>query len=226
MGTLNQPRIAAALAAAMTLAHGSAQAQTPMVAAFSTANVVEALTAVGVTDAQPISQPAQNGQTVEAVRFSTNGIRHVAILEVCNSSGAQGCLGLNLLTIWGAAGAIVDRNRVNDFNAQYAFGKGIIAGDALVFQRYAISDGGISKANVRSNITNFAALGQSFANYVGGSAGAGTISATAGEAALLRAGLSPESAAVIKALGAEAGNRWNAPRATSTIEPGAHAAPR
>lgn len=210
-------------AAAMTIAAPASAQQ--LVNAFTTGNVIEALTALGVTDAQAKRQTGPDGKLFEYVGFSTGGIRHIAALEVCQT-GAPGCLGLNLMTIWSDAGAVVDRNRVNDFNASYSFGKGIVAGNALIFQRYTISDGGVSKANVQSNISNFVGLGQAFANYVGGSGGAGTVSVTPGEGSLSRASLSPEAGALVEMMGTENPNKWNAQRVPVPVESGAHALPK
>ncbi len=223
MKILKQPRIAAAALAAMVLgAAGPAGAQQQPIMAFTTANVIEALTALGVTNAQAQRSTGPSGAPVDYVGFAAGNVRHVAILEVCNA-GAPGCLGLNLLTIWSDAGAVVDRNRVNEFNAAYSFGKGIVAGNALIFQRYTISDGGVSRANVQSNISNFVGLSNTFAGFVGGTGAPGTISAKPGEASLSRTGLSAESAAVIESLGAINPNHWNAERSPVSIDAGAHA---
>lgn len=223
--TLSSRAAAATLAALVFGVAAPAFAQQQPIMAFTTANVIEALTTLGVTDGQAKRQTGPNGAPFDYVAFSTGSVRHIAALEVCNT-GAAGCLGLNLMTIWADAGAVVDRNKVNDFNGAYSFGKGIVAGNALIFQRYTISDGGVSKANVQSNIANFVQLGQIFANYVGGSGGTGTISAKPGDAALARASLSPEAEAIVEMMGDSNPNRWNAPRNVQSFDGVTHAQPK
>jgi hypothetical protein len=221
---LSSRAAAATLAALLAGAAAPAHAQ-QSIASFTTANVIEALAAVGVTDGQAKKGSSPNGTPFDYVGFSTGGVRHVAILEVCNT-GTPGCLGLNLLTIWNDAGAVVDRNKINDFNATYSFGKGFVAGNSLIFQRYAISDGGVSKANVQSNIGNFVVLGQAFAGAVGGSGSAGTISAKPGDAALVRTSLSSEAEAIVEMMGDDNPNLWNAPRTAPTMDGITHAQPK
>lgn len=220
----NSLRATAAAATAAFFATAPAGAQ--QVTAFTTGNVIQALTALGVQGATPNRQTGTDGKTIDYVAFAVGNVRHIGVLEVCNVNGSAGCLGLNLMTIWTDAGSVVDRNKVNDFNAAIPFGKGFVVGDALLFQRYTISDGGVSLENVKSNIANFVNASNGFQQFVGGSGAAGTISAKPGEAAVERVSVSPESAAVIEAMGLDNRNRWNAPLQPSPIEAGAHAQPK
>lgn len=216
MNILKQPRLAAAaLAASVLLVAGPAGAQQQPIMAFTTANVVDALSALGVTNAKAQRSAGQGGAPIDYVGFSVGEVRHIAVLEVCNA-GAAGCLGLSLLTIWSDAGSVVDRNRLNEFNATYSFGKGFVAGDSLIFQRYAISDGGVSKRYIQSNITNFIGSGQRFQEFVGGSPT--TVSASPGDAKLAKAALTPAEEAAIAALSKEFPNKWNAAVTATALE--------
>lgn len=203
-------------AAALAVAAAPAFAQTPTVATFTTQNVIEALNAVGITDGTAKKAQNSDGTYADYVAFSYGGLKHVASLEVCNSTAGPGCLGLNLMTIWSDAGSVVDPRKINEFNGALPFGKGFTAGSALVFQRYAISDGGVSKRYIQSNITNFIGSGQRFQEFVGGSPT--TVSASPGDAKLAKAALTPAEEAAIAALSKEFPNKWNAAVTATALE--------
>lgn len=205
---------AAALAVASLGA--PAFAQTATVATFTTQNVIEALNAAGIPGGVAKKNQNSDGTVSDYVAFSYGGLKHVASLEVCNTQAGPGCLGLNLLTIWSDAGSVVDPKRINDFNAALPFGKGFTIDSALIFQRYAISDGGVSKKYIQSNITNFIGSGQRFQEFVGGSPN--TVSATGDEAKLSKATLTPEEEAAIAGWSKEFPNQWNATVTKAPVE--------
>ena len=195
--------LAAAALAAAGLAAAPASAQTT-ITTFTTANVITALRQLGNQDASAQKNTMSDGTSKDYVRFTNGGITHIAVLEVCN----PGCLGLNLMTIWSDAGAVVDPKKINDFNGMVNFGKAVTADTALVLQRYTISDGGVSMENVKSNIANFVAMTGPFMQFVGGSS-TSTISAKPGEAGVTTAVAGADEAAFIEALSGAASNNWN-----------------
>ena len=148
-------RILATLAVSSALA-GSAFAQVKgNITHFTPSIVLKALTDLGVADGATRKQQMGGGQSVDVVYFSNGGLKHVGVLTACNT---KGCLGLQLMTIWGDnAGKSVSRTALNQYNAEYVFGKGYIgSNNTLVFARYTIADGGVSMDNLKSNIGNFA----------------------------------------------------------------------
>lgn len=200
-------RILAAFAlAASTAAPVAAQAKSANITHFTPANVMKALTELGVKDASTRKQTMTGGQQVDVVSFTNGGLKHVGILAVCS---AKGCLGLQLMTVWGQeAGKTISRTAINNYNANYTFGKGFVGpGNALVYSRYAISDGGVSIDNLKSNIANFANGSQNFLQIVSKAAAGTEANFNAGEAeshSVARM-IPPEAEAVIMELGSSQG---------------------
>ena len=200
-------RILAAFALAGSCAATAlAQSKTSNITHFTPAIVTKALTELGVKDAAARKQNMSGGQQTDVVSFTNGGLKHVGVLTVCS---AQGCLGLQLMTVWGQeAGKAVSRIAVNEYNANYTFGKGFVGpGNALVYSRYAISDGGISVDNLKSNLANFANGSQNFIQIVSKSS-AGTEanfnSDSADKHSVARM-IPPDAEAVIMELGASQG---------------------
>jgi hypothetical protein len=173
---------------------------------YTPANVVKALTELGVTDAAARKQSIGNGQTVDVVSFSNGGLKHVGILTACS---APGCLGIQFLTVWGdQAGKQISRVALNSYNANYIFGKGFIGpNSSLVYSRYTISDGGVSADNLKSNISNFANGSQTFIRALSSAPRGTEANATSGEANVHAASqnLSAEVEGVIMDLGTSQG---------------------
>lgn len=197
-----------AVVAASTALSGAAFAQSKgNISFFSPANVAKALTELGVKDASARKQPIGEGKTVDVVSFSNAGVKHIAILGACS---AKGCLGLELLTIWGDnAAKSVSRVALNSYNASYGFGKGFVGpSSSLVYSRYAISDGGVSVDNLKANIQNFVSGSQNFQRYMAKSATSGEASLTPSAGDMIHAvarAATPEADAVMMELGASQG---------------------
>jgi hypothetical protein len=202
------------------LAAAPAAAQT--INAFTTQNVIQALTNIGVQGAQAgkINGPQGEG---DVVRFEANGLKHVAALEVCNT-GASGCLGLNLITVWdGVPG--VNVNILNEFNMSYSFGKAIGVDQNMAVSRYVISDGGISLKNLQENISNHADLAVGFVEFYRNAAGASTVSldAAAARSKPLQISAPPGLEGLAPLLDP---NDFKAPPSMSATPSAAHVSPR
>jgi hypothetical protein len=187
-------------------ASAAAQAKPQYISHFTPAIVVKALTELGVKDASASKQAVGGGQSVDVVRFSNGGLKHVALLAGCS---AKGCLGLQFLTMWGdEAAKSISRTALNSYNANYPFAKAFTGpNNTLAITRYTISDGGVSVDNLKSNIANFANASQNFIQIMAKSVG-GTEASLKGDAALVHAGatvLPPEVEGIIIELGASQG---------------------
>jgi hypothetical protein len=173
---------------------------------FTPSIVGKALTDTGVTDTSVRQEKAKDGRNVDIVSFSVGGTKHVAILSVCTDG--KGCLAVEFLTVWADAGKTASRTALNTYNATYGFGKGFAGpSGTLVYQRYAISDGGVTMDNVRANIGNFVTGSQNFEAFMSKQA-AGTSASVAPVDTtphLAVSALSPQSAAVVLSLGKSQG---------------------
>lgn len=161
-----------AATAGLLLALAAAPASAQTVTAFTTQNVIQALTNIGATGAQAGTVNGQGGGQI--VRFEANGLKHVAALEVCNA-GAAGCLGLNIITIWNDVPG-VDLGVLNDFNITYSFGKAVGVNSNMAVSRYAIADGGVSMKNLEANLSNHAGLAITFLEFYRSRSSASTVS--------------------------------------------------
>jgi len=168
MTTIKAAATAGIILAALAAAPASAQT----INAFTTQNVIQALTNLGVTGAQAATVNGQGGGQI--VRFEANGLKHVAALEACNT-GAAGCLGLNIITLWNDVPG-VDVGILNEFNITYSFGKAVGMNSNMAISRYAIADGGVSMKNIESNISNHAGLAVAFIEFYRSRSGAATVS--------------------------------------------------
>lgn len=203
-------RIVLVAAAALGLASfAGAQAQSKsLIQHFTLSNVSKALTELGMTDVSARKQQVGEGQTIDVVSFNSAGVKHVGIFTACSKPG---CLGIELLTIWGEnAGKSVSRTALNGYNATYGFGKGFVGpSGTLVYSRYAISDGGVSVDNLKANVANFISGSRNFQQYMAKSASGGEASLTPGDDAVMRhaaaRAATPEAEAVLLSLGASAG---------------------
>lgn len=199
-------RSLAAFAFSAAMASSALAQAKGMITHFTPANIVKALGEMGVKDAAARKQAIDGGQTVDVISFTNGGLKHIGILAICS---AKGCLGLQLMTVWGQeSGKSISRIALNNYNANYTFGKGFIGpGNALIYSRYAISDGGVSIDNLKSNIANFANGSQNFVQQLSKSATGTEASFNAGEAqshSVARM-LPPEAEGVIMQLGTSQG---------------------
>lgn len=185
-----------------------AQAQSKgLIQYFTQGNVAKTLTELGMTDVSARKQQVGEGQSVDVVSFSNAGVKHVGIYTACSKPG---CLGIELLTIWGDnAGKSASRTALNSYNATYGFGKGFVGpSGTLVFSRYAISDGGITVENLKANIGNFIAGSRNFQQYMAKSASGGEASLAPGDAVMQHVAAraaTPEADGVLVSLGSSAG---------------------
>lgn len=150
--------ILATLGACLVLVAPVAQAQN--VTSFTQANVIEALAALGVEGARADNRDNGDGTVTQAVAFEAGGLKRVGVITACSEQA--GCLGLYLLTIWSSAGSI-SRETINAANLDWPFGKAFIAANgALIYARYIISDGGITRPNLQANIGVYVNATESF----------------------------------------------------------------
>jgi hypothetical protein len=205
-------RLTAAFAAvSLLVGPASAQTKTPapgqaLVTHFTPSLLIKTLTALGATDAAQRQEKAKDGRTVDIVSFTVGGTKHVGVLSAC--ADAKGCLAVELLTVWAGAGKTANRTALNAYNSTHGFGKGFLGPNGtLVYQRYAISDGGVTMDNLRANIGNFVNGSQSFEGYMSKQA-AGTSAGVApaeGGVHLTAGDLAPTTETVILSLGASQG---------------------
>ncbi|NWG70482.1 MAG: hypothetical protein HXY23_02595 [Parvularculaceae bacterium] len=200
----------------------AAPAGAQTVNAFTTQNVIQALTNLGIAGATTSTVNGPQGPS-EIVRFEANGLKHVAALEVCNT-GAAGCLGLNIITLWNDVPG-VDLNTVNEFNISFSFGKAVGAGSNLAVSRYAISDGGVSTKNVQANLSNHAAMAVNFMEFYrnGASASSVSLDSVSAKPAVADVAALPGLAGIAPFLSPNDFNE--SPRATA-VPASTHAAPR
>lgn len=195
--TLKTILATAALGVALT-APAMAQVKGP-VNYFTAQNVVAILKEMGAGDATARKHNTQSGKPLESVIFTVENMKHVAVLSACNDP--KGCLGLELVTIWTDAGKTVNRVHMNNFNAAYPFGKAFVGPEnTIIFQRYAISDGGVSVQNVKSNIGNFVVGTRVFQEYMSkaGSGQQASLKADEANVHMVAAPISEETSAAIK----------------------------
>jgi hypothetical protein len=103
---------------------------------------------------------------LNVVRYQLNKTNFFAVLVVC--PGQSGCLGLLLGAGVQGEGAEVSFEVINEYNEKQPFSKAVRIGSdhVIALSRYVISDGGISEANLRSNVLNFSIVPAHFARFV------------------------------------------------------------
>jgi len=131
--------------------------------AFDAKRLQALLLTMGATSAT-VEKADRGGTSIDVVYFTGGNTRYVAVPIVCKASG---CLGLSMYVLWKnelKATAEV----ANAFNNRSDFGVGFVTEDGsyIGYGRYAISDGGISEENVKSNLVNFTANAAEFVKFV------------------------------------------------------------
>lgn len=122
-----------------------------LIAHFTQANVTGLLKELGATDIAV--QDGSEGS--KGITYKQGQLTFIAILQACKA-GDPGCLGLTLLARFsGEGGSAYSLTTVNGFNASRVFAQAHVYEKDLYLMRYVISDGGISRTNLRSNLVNF-----------------------------------------------------------------------
>jgi len=213
---------------AVTALAGAPASAQQLLTEFTPQNVTSILAGLGVTNIRETVINGSDGQTTKVVLFNTGDVVHNAGLEVCNT-GAPGCLGLHLVTIWNLDGA-VNVEAVNAFNGRSSFSKATAAGDQALVTRYVISDGGVSRKNIEENIKNHVALSLEFPGFYNNNAAAASVSFKPGKASAgaekLRAPTGLEGVAMLMRANdvvKDKGNAMAAPAAWTAAEQPVHA---
>lgn len=98
------------------------------------------------------------GSGTKYVQHKVEGYTFLFSLLACKP-GEPGCLGLGLVKAFSPdEGTTFDLATVNSFNSKYAFAQAHVFEKNIYLTRYTISDGGISRDNIRSNIQTFWAM--------------------------------------------------------------------
>jgi len=126
-------------------------ADEPLIAHFTQANVTAMLKELGATDIAV--QDGSEGS--KGITYKQGQLTFIAIMQACKA-GDPGCLGLSLIARFsGEGGPAYSLTTVNGFNTSRVFAQAHVFEKDLYLMRYLISDGGISRANLRSNLVNF-----------------------------------------------------------------------
>lgn len=145
--------VAVSIAETSTIARSASAAPTS-IEYFNVDNISEELRSLNATEIRS----EQTASGILLLRYKIDGTEFFAAFLACSTT-QPGCLGLLLgVGFRMEEGVKVSYELVNEYNARQPFSKAVRVdtGEVVALTRYAISDGGISPANLRSNISNFA----------------------------------------------------------------------
>jgi hypothetical protein len=139
----------------------SASAQ-DMWTAFDSTRVQELLKKIGAQSVS-LEKSTAGGTTTDVIVFQSGETKFLAMPAVCK---ANGCLALSLGVAW-KNDIKLTAEIVNEFNLASEFGRAFVTedGEFVGYGRYAIADGGVSEANVVSNIVNFVGNAEEFLKF-------------------------------------------------------------
>ena len=129
---------------------------------FEPTRVQELLKKIGAQSVA-LEKSTAGGTTTDIIVFQSGETKFLAMPTVCK---ANGCLGLSLGVAW-KNDIKLTAEIVNEFNLANEFGRAFLTedGEFVGYGRYAIADGGVSEANVVSNIVNFVANAEEFLTF-------------------------------------------------------------
>ncbi len=98
------------------------------------------------------------------IRAETNAqFKFVIYLAACETPPRAACAGMELDAFFDEASAGATLSSVNAFNQSHAFTKAFMLDSGQpILSRYEISDYGITKGNLVSNVVNFVRIGEAF----------------------------------------------------------------
>ncbi len=140
---------------AMTVASGTAVAQTPLIKqpevvlkSFDIATVGPVLTELGIVWRRAVSK----GEPYIAAQY--RDLEFIFTPEACRGAGKTNCLGAHMIAVF--RGAPYNQQAVNAFNARFAFTSAGLdpSGDAFI-SRYEICDYGAARGNFAISLAVF-----------------------------------------------------------------------
>lgn len=130
----------------------------------SSADFTSFLSGLGYSDIEEVSD--------NVFALSTaNGFKFLIALVVCDSSDTSsdpGCYGIEMFATWTIDAADIPdvTAAANTYNSTMSLAKSYVADDALTIQRYSITDGGVTRAHLESEVREFLAAANALADSV------------------------------------------------------------
>lgn len=141
----------ALLTAPAAMAQTARRSEATINRTINATEVIQALAAKGLTSVRKESE-------TEISVVTEDGFRFLVMLMACDVPGLPaGCLGISLTSSWSLSPGDAARLRpiVDAFNEEYRIAKVLINDQALLLERYVITDGGVSLDHVGEEVVGF-----------------------------------------------------------------------
>jgi len=154
--------ISAALVAGSTAFAAGLDPHT-MLSTFTVENLMSTAAAL-----QYQAEPLQDSEGHKAIGIiASNGVKMIAQPTACQQPNQGQCYGLSIFGIFNDSnGTKPPVEALNYFNAYRSFTKAYSDTDNVYLSRYEIADFGIPMGNVASNMTNYAAVAETFIKFL------------------------------------------------------------